>query len=124
MFLKQSSNAAMFWFNEQITLNSRKDQRTNQKYRNLVGSDQQMQRLEEIAPRKGTLKTSASEPLYGGQFTLSTQLIKPNYLVLLLPTQHHSFFRYLPPELRKADRTVEASGLTDIIFSNISEMCL
>ena len=28
-----------------------------------------------------TLETSASESLYGGQFTLSTQLIKPNYLV-------------------------------------------
>ena len=27
-----------------------------------------------------TLETSASESLYGGQFTLSTQLIKPNYL--------------------------------------------
>ena len=30
-----------------------------------------------------TLETSAFESLYGGQFTLSTQLIKPNYLVLL-----------------------------------------
>ena len=29
----------------QKNLNSRKGQRTNQKYRNLVGSDQQMQRL-------------------------------------------------------------------------------
>ena len=29
-----------------------------------------------------TLETSAFESLYGGQFTLSTQLIKPNYLVL------------------------------------------
>ena len=27
-----------------------------------------------------TLETSASESLYRGQFTLSTQLIKPNYL--------------------------------------------
>ena len=26
-----------------------------------------------------TLKMSPSESLYGGQFTLSTQLIKPNY---------------------------------------------
>ena len=26
-----------------------------------------------------TLKTSASKSLYGGQFTLSSQLIKPNY---------------------------------------------
>ena len=44
-----------------------------------------------------TLKTSASESLYDGQFTLSTQFIKPNYLVILPPTQHHSFFRNLPP---------------------------
>ena len=29
------------------------------------------------------LETSASESLYGGQFTLSTQLIKRNYLVIL-----------------------------------------
>ena len=53
-----------------------------------------------LAPRSEeglTLETSASESLYGGQFTLSTQLIKPNYLVILPPTQHHSFFRNLPP---------------------------
>ena len=31
------------------------------------------------------------------KFTLSTQLIKPNYLVILPPTQHHSFFRNLLP---------------------------
>ena len=43
-----------------------------------------------------TLETSASESLYGGKFTLSTQLIKPNYLVILPLTQHHSFFRNLP----------------------------
>ena len=43
------------------------------------------------------LKTSAFESLCGGQFTSSTQLIKPNYLVILPPTQHHSFFRNLPP---------------------------
>ena len=30
---------------------------------------------------------------------MSTQLIKPNYLVILPPTQHHSFFRNLPPLL-------------------------
>ena len=30
-----------------------------------------------------TLETAAFESLYGGQFTLSTQLIKLNYLVLL-----------------------------------------
>ena len=33
-------------------LNFRKDQRTNQKYRNMVESDQQMQRLEETELRK------------------------------------------------------------------------
>ena len=44
-----------------------------------------------------TLETSAFETLYGGQFTLSTQLIKSNHLVILPPTQHHSFFRNLPP---------------------------
>ena len=32
-----------------------------------------------------TLETSAFESLYGDQLTLSTQLIKPNYL-LILPT--------------------------------------
>ena len=46
-----------------------------------------------------TLETSAFESLYGGQFTLSTQVIKPNYLVILPPTQHHSFFRNFPPFL-------------------------
>ena len=30
-----------------------------------------------------TLETSAFESHYGGQFTLTTQLIKPNYLVIL-----------------------------------------
>ena len=44
-----------------------------------------------------TLETSASESLYGGQFALSIKLIKPNYLVILPLTQHHSFFRNLPP---------------------------
>ena len=28
---------------------------------------------------------------------MSTQLIKPNYLVILPPMQHHSFFRNIPP---------------------------
>ena len=38
-----------------------------------------------------TLETPAFESLYGGQFTLSTQLIKPNYLVIL-PTEAASQF--------------------------------
>ena len=33
---------------------------------------------------------------------MSTQLIKPNYLVILPPTQHHSFFRNLPPLLARS----------------------
>ena len=37
-------------------LNSRKSQWTSQKYRNLVGSDQQMQRLEETELRKADRK--------------------------------------------------------------------
>ena len=37
------------------TLNSREGQRTNQKYRTLVGSDQQMQRLDETDLRKADL---------------------------------------------------------------------
>ena len=45
------------------------------------------------------LKTWAFESFYGSQFTLLTQLIKPNYPVILLPTQHHSFFRNLPPKI-------------------------
>ena len=38
--------------NEQKTLNSRKGQGTNQKYRNLIGSDQQLEKLEETEHRK------------------------------------------------------------------------
>ena len=39
-----------------------------------------------------TLETSAFESLYGGQFTLPTQLIQPNYLVIL-PTDAAPQFR-------------------------------
>ena len=45
------------------------------------------------------LETSSSESLYGGQFTLLTQLIKPNYLVIPPPTQLHSFSRNFHPWL-------------------------
>ena len=44
-----------------------------------------------------TLETSAFELPYGGQFTLSTQLINPIILYYPPPTQHHSIFRNLPP---------------------------
>jgi len=45
-----------------------------------------------------TLETSVFESLYGGQFTLSNQSIKPNYLLNKYSpsTQYHSFFRNLP----------------------------
>ena len=43
-----------------------------------------------------TLETSASESRCGGQFILSTQLIKSNFLVILPPTQPHSFGINLP----------------------------
>ena len=49
--------------------------------------------------RRLTLKTSASESLYGGQFTLSTQLIKPNYLVIFPPTQHLTLTPLIPSRL-------------------------
>ena len=43
------------------------------------------------------LETSSFESLYGGQFTLSTQLIKPIFFAILSPTKHHNFIRDLPP---------------------------
>ena len=43
------------------------------------------------------MKASLTFNSYGGQFTLSTQLITPNYPVILPVTQHFSFFRNLPP---------------------------
>ena len=66
-----------------------------------------------------TLETSASESIYGGQFTLSTQLTKPNYLVILPPTQHHSFFRNLPPLIFNM-LCSEVSMSLDNIYRNIA----
>ena len=60
-----------------------------------------------------------SQSLYGGQFTLSTQLIKPNYLVILPPTQHHSFFR----SCEKLDNNTSFSlhiFVSDIVFMSSS----
>ena len=42
-----------------------------------------------------TLAMSALETLHGSRCTLSTLLIKPNYPVTPLPTQHQGFFRNL-----------------------------
>ena len=43
------------------------------------------------------VKMSALKTLYSGQFSLSTQLIQPNYLVKSLPMQNYNFFRNLHP---------------------------
>ena len=48
-----------------------------------------------------TLETSGFETLYGGQFTLSTRLIKPTYLIIKYATlwreivkqEHHNIHR-------------------------------
>ena len=42
--------------------------------------------------RKLTFMTSGFESLYGGQFTLLTQLIKPNYLIILPTDVAPQFF--------------------------------
>ena len=59
----------------------------------------------------------AFDCLYGGQFTLSTQLIKPNYLVILPLTQHHSFFRNLPPIFICTCRLRNISNTRDSVSS-------
>ena len=64
---------------------------------------------------------------HGGQFTLSTQLIKPNYLVILPPTQHHSFFRNLPSPshqskiTRSQPRTTHVNVSRNVLLSSRSE---
>ena len=52
---------------------------------------------------------------------MSTQLIKPNYLVILPLTQHHSFFRNLPPLNRQTDRQTDKQT---IYFSTVSTQYL
>ena len=52
-----------------------------QRKRNIVGEFAKCFRQKIFRSDEGlTLETSAFESLYGGQFTVSTQLIKPNYL--------------------------------------------
>ena len=50
---------------------------------------------------------------------MSTQLIKPNYLVILPPTQHHSFFRNLPPLIimQNLITKLKISLTSDVIFT-------
>ena len=57
-----------------------------------------------------SLETSALENLYSGQFTLLTQLITPNYLVVPSLTQHHSFFRNSSPF------SSQVSGVKDMLL--------
>ena len=59
-----------------------------------IGHGKEIQKLtfRALAPEGLKLETSAFESLYGGQFTLSTQLINPNYLVIL-PTDAAPQFR-------------------------------
>ena len=53
--------------------------------------------------RRANVRNINFETLYNIQFTLSTQLIILNYRCYTLPsTQHHRFFRNLPPLLREA----------------------
>ena len=47
---------------------------------------------------------------------MSTQLIKPNYLVTFPPTQHHSFFRNLPPLFMMSVTII----LLNILFAQLS----
>ena len=50
--------------------------------------------------RRANARNVSFFTLYGGQFTFSTQSLTLNYLPYTPPTQHHSFFRNLPPLLR------------------------
>ena len=43
-----------------------------------------------------SLRTSALETLYGGQFTLSTQLLKPDYLIIPRRRSTTVFFMNVP----------------------------
>ena len=48
---------------------------------------------------------------------MSTQLIKPNYLVILPPTQHHSFFRNLPPLFFLFQYDYDNDGMHELILA-------
>ena len=64
-----------------------------------------------ISPSSFTL--TLSEALYGGQFTLSTHLIKPKLSCYTpSPTEHHSVFRNLAPQYTSwlTDQSVQMSG--------------
>ena len=89
-----------------------------------------------------TIEMSAFESLYGGQFTLSTQLIKPNYLVILPTDATPQLFQKLTPFIRMfhfslcslfrygglllyfCRRSVSAAFLAQFKFAPRSRLCL
>ena len=84
--------------------------------------------IRKLTFRALALRRSAPESLYGGQFIVSTQLIEPNYLVILPPTQHRSFFRNLPPLFicffvwfpQKRNGIVFSSGVNYLLHSGVN----
>ena len=67
-----------------------------------------------------TLEMSAFESLYGGQFSLSTQLIKRQIILLYFPpTQHHTFFRNVHP-FAEENRRGDIRGTTNLIWTPIN----
>ena len=61
-----------------------------------------------------TLETSVFKSPYGGQFTLSTQLIKPNYLVIL-PTNAAPVSLITHPSI---ETSLKATSLSDLLFAS------
>ena len=74
-----------------------------------------------------TLEAPAPESLYGGNSHYQTQSIKPNYLVILPQTQHHSFFINLPPPpppppyKQLVSPTPNERGTNSLISSGVGE---
>ena len=66
-----------YWIERSRSLWKQEIKWTNRKKNYLIRSDEGL-----------TLEKSALVISYGGQSTLLTQLIKPNYLVIPLPMQH------------------------------------
>ena len=79
------------------TFNSRKGQRTNQKYRNLVGSDQQMQRLEETELRKADRTVGVNCNIFSNISSGTAQLLQAMYTF-------PNFFRECMHSLKKLGR--------------------
>jgi len=71
------------------------------------------------------LETPVFESLYGGQLTLSTQLIKPNYLVMLPTDAAPQFLWKLTPSIhyqkvndeKKRSITMQLNDLRDLTLT-------